>query len=133
MAIVYLTFDSVIDLDASDDVTKKFKGTLNSTNWTITEFLLGKNELKIYHNEFFKGAHYVESGSNKKYIIKGIVKMTVKPKVAELLLAGKTEWIVTQVKVTHEDEKDNRTDLTFTPSKSGATVSVHSTLDKPAK
>ena len=59
--------------------------------------------------------------------------MTVKPKVAELLLAGKTEWIVTKVKVTHEDEKDNRTDLIFSPSKIGATVSVFSTLDKPAK
>ena len=130
---MYLTFDSEINLEASDDETKNFKKNLNSTNWTITEFILGKNDLKIYHNEFFKGAHFVEGNSNKKYIIKGIVKMTVKSKVAELLLSGKTEWIVSKVKVTHEDEKDNRTDLIYSPSKSGATISVHSTLDKPVK
>ena len=59
--------------------------------------------------------------------------MTVKPKVAELLLAGKTEWIVSKVKVTHDDEDDNRSELLFTPSLLGTTVSVQSTLDKPAK
>ena len=133
MAVVYLTFDSEINLEASNEETKKFKGELNSSNWTIAEFLLGKNELKIYHNEFFKGAHYAEGGSRKKYIIKGIVKMTVKPKVAELLLAGKTEWSVTKVKVTHDDEADNRSDLEFVPANDGATLSVNSTLDKPTK
>ena len=133
MAIVYLTFDSEINVDASDNETKKFKGNLNSTNWTVTEFLLGKNELKIYHNEFLKGAHYVEGGPKKKYIIKGIVKMTVKPKVAELLLVGKTEWVVTKIKVTHDDEADKRTDLVLVPANDGATLSVHSTLDKPVK
>jgi len=133
MAVVYLTFDSEIDLMAIDVVTKKFKNKLDSSHWTIADFLLGKNELKIYHNEFFKGSHFVEGGASKKYIIKGIVKMTVKPKVAELLLAGKTEWVLSNVKVTHDDEDDNRTDLVFSPSKLGTSLVVSSTLDKPSK
>ena len=133
MAIVYLTFDNEINLKASNDDSKNFKGILDSTNWTIAEFLLGKNDLKIYHNEFLKGAHFVEGGTSKKYIIKGIVKMTVKPKVAELLLAGKTDWVVTKVKVTHDDESDNRTELEFAPDGDSVTVSVKSTLDKPSK
>ena len=133
MAVVYLTFDSEINLDSSNDETKKFNGKLSSSNWTITDFSLGKNELKIYHNEFLKGSHFVEGDSKKKYLIKGMVKMTVKPKVAELLLAGKTEWTVLKVKVAHKDESENSTDLQYVPSQVGATVSVHATLDKHLK
>ena len=133
MAIVYLTFDSEIGLIPADDATKKFKQKLDSTSSTRTQFLLGKTELIIYHNEFFKGSHYVLGGADKKYVISGIVKMTVKPKVAELLMAGKTDWVVTKVMVAHEDSDDNRTDLVFVPNKIGASVSVSSTLDKPSK
>jgi hypothetical protein len=133
MAVVYLTFDSEVNLDSSNEETKNFNGKLAPSNWTITDFSLGKNELKIYHNEFLKGSHFVEGDSKQKYVIKGMVKMTVKPKVAELLLAGKTEWTVLKVKVTHKDESENSTDLQYVPSPVGATVSVHATLDKPAK
>ncbi len=95
--------------------------------------MLGKTELKIYHNEFFKGSHYATGGVDNNYVISGIVKMTVKPKVAEILLAGKTDWVVTKVMVTHEDSDDNRTDLVYIPKNVGATVSVSSSLDKPSK
>jgi hypothetical protein len=133
MAVVYLTFDSEIDLSPADDVTKNFTLKLDSSNWTITDFLLGKTQLKVYHNEFFKGSHYAEGGGDKKYVIKGIVKMTVKPKVADVLLAGPTEWIVSEVKVTHEDSDDNRTNLLYVPKSAGASVTVFASLDKPSK
>lgn len=133
MAVVYLTFDSELDLSPADDVTKNFNQKLDSSNWTITDFLLGKTELKVYHNEFLKGSHYVEGAKNKKYVIKGIVKMTVKPKVADILLVGPTEWIVSKVRVTHEDSNDNRTDLLYVPRNSGTCITVSATLDKPTK
>ncbi len=133
MAVLYLTFDSEVSLSPADEVTKNFKHKLDSSNWTVTEFLLGKTELKIYHNEFFKGSHFAVGDSNKQYVIRGIVKMTVKPKVAELLLAGKTDWVVAKVKVTHEDSDENRTELVYVPKNIGASVAVSSTLDKPSK
>lgn len=133
MAVVYLTFDSEIDLNPADDVTENFTHKVDSSNWTITDFLLGKTELKIYHNEFLKGSHYADGSINKKYVIKGTVKMTVKPKVADVLLAGSTEWIVSKVRVTHEDSDDNRTELLYVPSSVGTSVTVLATLDKPNK
>lgn len=133
MPVVYLTFDSKVDLTPNDDATKSFSGKLNPTDWTIADFTLGKNELKIYHNEFFKGAHCADNSSGSKYVINGIVKMTVKPKVAELLLAGTTDWVVNKVAVTHKDNSENSHELAFVPSTAGATVSVRATLDKPAK
>lgn len=133
MAVVYLTFDSKVELTPKDEATQKFSGKLAPTDWTIADFTLGKNELKIYHNEFFKGAHYADNNDGSKYVINGIVKMTVKPKVAELLLAGVTEWVVTKVSVTHKDASDAQTELVFVPSDASATVSVQATLDKPAK
>lgn len=133
MAVVYLTFDSKVELSPKDDATDKFSGKLAATDWTIADFTLGKNELKIYHNEFLKGAHYVDNADKSKYVINGIVKMTVKPKVAELLLAGTTEWVLTKLSVTHADASGKQTELAFAPSDATARVSVQATLDKPAK
>lgn len=133
MAVVYLTFDSEVELTPADDATKSFSGKLSPTDWTIADFMLGKNELKVYHNEFLKGAHFGDNSNGAKYVINGVVKMTVKPKVAELLLAGVTEWGLAKTRVTHRDALGNDTELVFVPSKTGASVAVHSTLDKPAK
>ena len=133
MAVVYLTFDSKVELSPKDDATKKFTGKLAPTDWTIADFTLGKNELKIYHNEFFKGAHCVDNADKSKYVINGIVKMTVKPKVAELLLAGSTEWVVSKVSATHSDASGKHTELAFVPSDASTSVSVQATLDKPSK
>jgi len=50
MPVLYLTFDSEISLEPADENTKKFTGKLVTSSWTIANFLLEKNELKIYHN-----------------------------------------------------------------------------------
>jgi len=133
MPVVYLTFDSKVVLSPKDEATKKFSGKLAPTDWTIADFTLGKNELKIYHNEFLRGAHCVDNADTSKYVINGIVKMTVKPKVAELLLAGSSEWVVNKISVTHTDSSDNQSELVFVPSDASATITVQATLDKPAK
>jgi hypothetical protein len=133
MAVVYLTFDSEISLEAANEETRQFKGKIDRSDPIRTEFLLGKTELKVYHSEFVKGAHYIETGAKIKYAVKGIAKLTVKPKVAELLLAGITNWIVSKVKIIHADRPDNMIELVFSPLKVGETVSVQATLDKPAK
>ena len=133
MPVLYLTFDSEISLEPADENTKKFTGKLDTSSWTIANFLLEKNELKIYHNEFFKGSHQVIGIKNKKYVIDGIVKMTVKPKIAELLLSGNTNWALTKVSVTHDMDDENSVELAYLPAKSGGLLKVSSTLDKPSK
>lgn len=133
MAVIYLTFDSEINLDAQNDDAKSYKGKLGPSCWTIAEFQLEKNELKIYHNEFLKGEHYVEGGKSIKYFIKGVVKMTVKPKVAELLLSGRTNWKISKIKVSPEDDSGSQNDLLFVPSEDETSIPVHSTLEKPSK
>lgn len=131
MPVIYLTFDSEIELEPADDVTKSFNGKLGVDNWTISDFLLEKFEFKIYHNEFLSGAHFVDGELKRKYIIRGVVKMTVKPKAAEALLAGSTEWKVIEVRVRLDD--DNFTQLLFSPTSPNSFVSVRATLDKPSK
>lgn len=133
MAIVYLTYDSEIELIPRDDVTKNFQGKLGPANRTTADYLLGKTGLKIYHNEFLNGGQFVDSSNGLKYVIKGTSKMTVKPKVAEELLSGPTQWVLTNVRVDHDDEADNRTVLAYAPSKEGLSVTVDATLDKPGK
>jgi len=133
MAVVYLTFDSQVDLNGADEASKKFKNALTSSHWTIAEFSLDKNEIKVFHNEFFTGAHYVEGDEKRKYVIKGIVKMTVKPKLAELLLSGQTQWVLKKVKVTHDDDPSNMIDLSFEPANSDSIIAIEATLDKPSK
>lgn len=130
MPVIYLTFDSAIELEPVDDVTKGFKGKLGIDNWTITDFLFEKFEFKIYHNEFLSGAHFVDGELTRKYIIRGTVKMTVKAKAAEALLAECTEWKVIEVRVRLED--DNFTQLLFLPTSPNSFVLVRATLDKPS-
>jgi hypothetical protein len=130
MAIVYLKFDSSIDLEPSNDSAKKSKEKLGPENWTVVDFLLGKTALRVYHNEFVLGSHYVEGGAKRKYVISGVVKMTVKPKLADILLTGDTEWVVTEVKSSSEDGAAPL-DLVFSP-KSGAIVLVSASLEKPS-
>lgn len=129
MAVVYLKFDASVDLLPSNDEAKKSKEKLGPTNWTVADFLLGKTALKIYHNEFVLGSHYVEGGAKRKYVISGVVKMTVKPKLADVLLSGSTQWTVTEVKSSSEDSLA-LLDLVFSP-KSKAAVVVSASLEKP--
>jgi len=59
--------------------------------------------------------------------------MTVKPKIAELLLSGNTNWALTKVSVTHDMDNENSVELAYLPAKSGGLLKVSSTLDKPSK
>lgn len=130
MAIVYLKFDSAIDLIPANDAAKSSKEKLGPENLTVVDFLLGKTALKLYHNEFVIGSHYVEGSAKLKYTIRGVVKMTVKPKIADVLLAGTSSWIVNEVRTSSEDG-DFPLDLIYTP-KLESTLAVTASLEKPS-
>lgn len=131
MPVLYMTINSEVEVEPVNATAKSHSGAIGEKQWVVADFKIGKKDLKIYHNEFIAGRQRVINSEKLKYVIDGVVKMTIPPKSASQFLDGITEWTVVNIRLTDIDDNDPSLTLDFAPTTTGATIKVIASLDKP--